>query len=62
MKNQNLWKVARSLDLKPSLRNKKELIIYVVDELMREASRMGQPFDHTLHMFCTRMHSCMLPF
>ena len=29
---------------------------------MREASRMGQPCDHMLHMCCTSIQSCMLRF
>ena len=63
IKNQNVRWVARSLNLKPSV-SKREMneLSFVIDCLMREASRMGQPFDHMLQMLCTGMQSYMLLF
>ena len=45
--------------LKLSFQRKINWLGFVVYQVMREASRMGQPLNHMLHMLCTDIQSTM---
>ena len=59
IKNQTLEWVAGPLDPEAVFPRKKNWLRLVVYQVMREASRMGQPLNHMLHMLCTDIQSTM---
>ena len=50
------------LTLKPSFQRKMNRLRFLVYQVTCEASRMGQPLNHMLHMLCTDIQSSMLLF
>ena len=59
-KSKTVGWVARLLDPEAVFPKENELVEVLFYCVMREASRMGQPVNHTLHMLCTDIQSSIL--